>query len=192
MTRSGAIITPQRASKRARRSVDAGTQTTTIIYRSNSERKKVETSITHAASTRTSHDCNAIVQGNDSNERTGSKVKILRIEGMVRSTGDQSMRLTLYAPKIPAGDTSLLGTDLNGPVNLDNVWVLKDWWLHAGTSPCNRGSFWSYKLPMGAIAEYGASTAGTNDFRKNRFVLRIQTAASDTVEGYIRTWFVDP
>jgi len=176
-------FSPNTPRKRARTSGNL------VIYRNpRFEMKKKESTIAHSSTTLSNVNINGLAQGNDSDQRNGTRVKIFRLEGLVRSTGDNSLRLTLYSPKII--DTELTAS-LEGPVNLDDFWVLKDWWLHAGTEDNNRGHIWSYKFPMGCISEYSGDSGNPSGQRKNRFILRIQSVASDTVNGYVRCWYTD-
>ena len=160
-----------------------------VLYRGlKPEMKTRVTDLAHTATTYTTQTINPIPQGVDVNERIGGKYKIHRIGGMIRSQGDLSVRLTLYVPKDPS---NLLVAGLDTGVDVDDMWVIKDWWLHAGTSPCNRGSFWSHKFPMGVICEMNGTGSGGTDFRKNRILLRIQTPTNDTVSGFSRVWYTD-
>jgi len=193
------MVTPrqERAAKRSRPRVTTttrtvGTQTNlTVFAGSKSEMKNRVTPISYSSQSANNTICNGITQGTAIDQRVGSSVKIHRIEGHLRSVGDQSIRATLYVPKVGAA-TSLAG-NLTGQVDLNDYWVIKDWWLHAGTSPCNRGSFFSHKFPLGVVSKYAiGSTAAAGDFRANLIQLRLQTPASDTIQGYIRVWFTDP
>jgi len=191
MVQTRAMITP---SKRARTSGTRsfGTQTpagTTInIYRgSKPETKILDTNISHSISTDSTTIFNTIVQGSASNQRSGSKVKVTHLSGMVRSSGDLSMRLTIYAPKT-ASDT--LAAGLTAPVSKEQYWVLKDFWLHAGTENNNRGHFFNIKLPMGVNVDY--NSADGTVIKRNRLMLLIQTTTSDTVGGYVRCHYIDP
>ena len=187
MVQTRSYVTPPSSRKRARTSRDAATQTTVIYQGNRAETKTFVANISHTAVNFSNTRMNAIAQGNANFERNGTKVKVLRLEGLVRSSGNQSLRLTIYAPKNSA-DT--LGSNLTGSIDRDQYWVLKDWWLHPGTNHDNRGAFFSVKLPMGAISEYIGAT-GTN-MRKNNFFLRCQSTGTDTILGYSRCWYIDP
>ena len=194
------LVTPRadRAAKRARPRTTITTRTvgTQTDYRagftgSKTEMKNRVVSIIHTTSLNSVTRINAITQGSAINQRIGSKVKVLRVEGLIRSTTDKSLRATLYSPK--TGSAVSLAPSLDGPVDLNDYWVVKDWWMHNGTSPNGRGAFFSHKFPMGVITEFAiGSTAADADFRKGMLLLRIQATSSDTVQGYVRCWYVDP
>jgi len=166
------------------------TQTTPVIYGRGprTEMKRIETGISHFATT-SNTECTAIVQGRDVNERIGNRVKVLRIEGLIRSTTDKVLRVTLCSPK---DNSTAPANTISSALDLDDFWVVKDWFLNAGTEVNNRGHMFNIKFPMGAVTQFGAPTAGTSDYRKNRFILRIVSEGTDTVIGYVRTWYIDP
>ena len=181
-----AYVTPNTPRKRARTTRDAGTQTTVIFQGSRPEMKTFSRPLVHTATTLSEITFNNIAQGVASGQRIGSKIKVLRLEGMLRCATN-SVRATVYAPK---DVNEVLGASLEGPIDRDKYWVLRDYWLHTGTINDNRGAFFSHKLPLGAIAEYGGSSGASH--RKNKFYLRLQTTGAADVTGYIRTWYIDP
>ena len=184
-TRS-AYVTPNTPRKRARTTRDASTQTTVIYQGSRPEMKTYSRAIVHTAATLTELRFNQISQGTGPGQRIGSKIKVLRLEGMIRCPLT-SVRLTIYAPK---DVNEVMGASLEGPIDRDKFWVIKDWWLHSNTSADNRGHFFHHKFPLGANSEY----VGTNGsgLRKNSFLLRIQTTGSTDATGYMRCWYIDP
>jgi len=181
-----AYVTPNTPRKRARTTRDASTQTTVIYQGSRPEMKTFSRAIIHSATTLSETRFNQISQGTGPDQRIGSKIKVLRLEGMMRCSTN-SVRATIYSPK---DVNEVLGASLEGPIDRDKYWVLKDWWLHTGTVNDNRGAFFSHKLPLGANSEY-TSTGGTG-LRKNLFWLRIQSTGNADVTGFMRCWYIDP
>lgn len=175
----------------AKRALDFGTASraakrpkkTVVVRGKKSEMKKEAFGVTYAAATTADLELTSIANGPQSHARIGAKVKIWRIDGIIRT--DIPCRVDLL---VPYETDNAPAYGLDGVAAADTYMVLDTYLFNPNTTGYEQFHI-NHKLPYGMIVHYSGDTATT--VRRNQIIARIQTRANTTIYGYLRVWFTD-
>lgn len=156
-----------------------------VLYRGiKPEMKHFQTLLTHSSTTNSVRRINLVPNGSGLFERQAAKIKIHHIEMVLAST--ESIRMTILLPNNEGATPSLTYAQ---SVTRENDNVIKDVFLHSGSSPDARGALVQHKLPLGMVSKFNG-TAGT-DINSNVLWVVLNQPSNGTITGYFRIWFTD-
>ena len=156
---------------------------TSVIYRGvRPEMKAADYPVTHTSTTAFNLHMTGLAQGTGVFERIGNKVKVWRIEGIVKA--DVPVRIQILAPN----DAKTAPFNTNDKLfNYRSDRLLAEYVLDAQVA--NSWKHVNYKLPLGQNAVYNGSVSGS--IVKGSIYVRLLTAASTTLGGEFRIYYTD-